>query len=399
MSDATEPPAAESMSATAAPVTNATATPGATAVVSATTDATTSPKATIALKPLVQGLEQLTYLTYANDGTQAGASRLYLVAKSGRMLVFENGALRAQPFLDITDRVGNNGSERGLLSIAFSPRYATDNSFFVNYTDKNGNTVIARFTAAHDTNTADPASEQKVLSIDQPYPNHNGGQLQFGSDGMLYIGMGDGGSGGDPQNNGQNTQALLGKLLRIDVSQPGQPYTIPRDNPLVGKQGRPEIWAYGLRNPWRFSFDRATNDLYIADVGQNKYEEINFQPAASKGGENYGWNLYEGFEPYQDGASNVGLTMPVYQYAHDLGCSITGGYVYRGAQVTSLVGAYVYSDYCSGHIWALQRDSSGKWQNRLLLDSGLNVSSFGEDAAGELYVVSLDGAVYQIGAE
>ncbi|MCL5996731.1 MAG: PQQ-dependent sugar dehydrogenase [Chloroflexi bacterium] len=351
---------------------------------------------TVTLLKVVDGLEPLTYLTHAGDGT----GRLYLVGKQGHVLVLEGGAVRSQPFLDITDRVGSSASEQGLLSIAFSPQYASDNTFFVDYTDKKGDTVISRFTAARDTAIADPNSESIILTIDQPYPNHNGGQLQFGPDGMLYIGTGDGGSGGDPQNNGQNVNSLLGKILRIDVSQAGQPYTVPASNPPLNNSNLREIWAYGLRNPWRFSFDRATGDLYIADVGQNKYEEIDFQPAGSTGGENYGWNLREGFEPYGGNAADEsGLTAPIYQYGRDAGCSVTGGYVYRGKALPSLDGVYLYSDYCSGHIWSLQRATDGQWQNALLLDSGLNVSSFGEDEAGEIYVIDLGGAVYQLAAE
>jgi glucose/arabinose dehydrogenase len=357
----------------------------------ATTDAPTPGSAHIALRKIVDGLEPLTYL--AVSGTDA---RLYVVAKAGRILVIENGAVRQQPFLDIADRVGSKGSEQGLLSVAFSPHYADNRYFYVDYTDPNGDTVVSRFTANPDFSQADPQSEAKVLGIDQPYANHNGGQLQFGPDGMLYIGMGDGGSAGDPQNHAQDTQSLLGKLLRIDVSTGDKPYQVPADNPKLSGANASEVWAYGLRNPWRFSFDKETHDLYIADVGQNVYEEIDFQPADSTGGENYGWNLYEGFVPYKGNADSSGLTMPIYTYSHDLGCSITGGYVYRGQQVPALNGAYLYSDYCTGHLWMLQRDASGKWANTLLLESGMNVSSFGQDAQGELYVINLNGAVYQI---
>jgi glucose/arabinose dehydrogenase len=347
------------------------------------------------LQKIIDGLPPLTYLTHAGDG------RLYLVGKRGQVWVIEQGSLRDEPFLDITDRVGSRANEQGLLSIAFSPNYQSDGAVYVNYTDTNGDTVVSRFTATPDQAVADSGSEVVILSIDQPYANHNGGQLQFGPDGMLYIGMGDGGSGGDPHNNGQRVDTLLGKLLRIDVSQPGQdgqPYSIPADNPSLGDNARREIWAYGLRNPWRFSFDRATNDLYIADVGQNQYEEIDRQPAGSKGGENYGWNLFEGFEPYV-GNDNQGLTFPIHQYGRNEGCSVTGGYVYRGKTLPSLEGAYLYSDYCSGTIWALRPSADGQWQNEVVLESGLNVSSFGEDAAGELYVIDLGGAVYLLAAQ
>jgi glucose/arabinose dehydrogenase len=360
----------------------------------ATSEATDAPEAGtahISLHKIVDGLEPLTYL--AVSGTD---DRLYLVSKAGRVLVLENGNVREQPFLDISDRVGSSGSEQGLLSMAFSPQYATNRYFYVDYTDKNGDTVISRFTVAGDWSQADPQSESKLLGIDQPYPNHNGGQLQFGPDGMLYIGMGDGGSQGDPNNNAQNTRSMLGKLLRIDVNVTDKPYQVPADNPQLPDGTRSEVWAYGLRNPWRFSFDRQTNDLYIADVGQNLYEEIDFQPADSGGGQNYGWNFYEGFEPYKGNADSSALTAPIFAYSHTQGCSITGGYVYRGRQVPALDGAYLYSDYCTGPIWALERDASGKWVNTQLLQSGLNVSSFGQDTQGEVYVISLNGGVYQI---
>jgi glucose/arabinose dehydrogenase len=346
----------------------------------------------VVLQKIVDGLEPLTYLTYAGDNTR----RLYLITKPGRILVYENGSVRSQPFLNISDRVGSTGYEQGLLSAAFSPHYASDNTFYVYYTNKLGSIVVSRFTAARDTATADSNSEQILLTIEKSYNNHNGGQLQFGPDGMLYIGTGDGGSERDPFNIGQNTSVLLAKLLRVDVSQAGKPYTIPADNPKLGGGARPETWAYGLRNPWRFSFDRTTGDLYIADVGQDKYEEIDLQPAGDHGGENYGWSLYEGFEPYKGNGGSAGLTMPIYAYGHDLGCAIVGGYVYRGAQIAGLDGAYLYSDNCSGHIWSLRRGSDGKWQNALLVESGPNISSFGEDAAGELYVIALTGAIYEI---
>jgi glucose/arabinose dehydrogenase len=297
------------------------------------TDAPTAASAHISLHKIVDGLEPLTYLTVSGID-----QRLYVVTKAGRVLVIENGVVRQAPFLDITDRVGSSGTEQGALSMAFSPKYASNHYFYIDYTGQNGNTVISRFTATADLSQADPNSETKILGVDQPYPNHNGGQLQFGPDGMLYIGMGDGGSQGDPQNRAQNTQILLGKLLRIDVSAADKPYQIPADNPHLPGNARPEIWAYGLRNPWRFSFDKQTNDLYIADVGQDKYEEIDFQPAGSSGGQNYGWSFYEGFEPYKGNADSSGFTAPVYAYGHNLGCSITGGYVYRGQQVPALKG-------------------------------------------------------------
>ncbi len=353
----------------------------------------------LAVTKLAEGLTRPAYLTHAGDGS----GRLYIVEQPGRIQVIENGQLRAEPFLDITDRVGSGGNEQGLLSIAFSPGFKSDKSFFANYTDKQGNTVVSRFTVSADGQAADPNSEQVFLKIDQPYPNHNGGQLQFGPDGMLYIGMGDGGSGGDPQGFAQNPQALLGKLLRIDVSQAdakrGTPYSIPADNPQAfGPAAAPEIWAIGLRNPWRFSFDRQTGDLYIADVGQNIYEEVNFQPASSAGGENYGWNLREGFHAFEGGEDSPAFTPPIHEYSHELGCSVTGGYVYRGQALPALNGVYLYADYCTGTVWGLRRDAAGKWVNQTLMQLGTSISSFGEDEAGELYVLDhANGLVYKIG--
>lgn len=397
-------PAATTPVATTAPATtattpptvtnNATAKPSASATAASATDAplTSEPTATIALRKVLGAPGALTYMTHAGD-----QQVMYLVIKSGLVLVVVNDTLRAEPFLDISDRVNSRGSEQGLLSIAISPSTAPERYVYVYYTGADGGVVISRYPMDTAANTADQGSEQILLTIAQPFPNHNGGQLKFGPDGMLYIGVGDGGSGGDPQNHGQNPSTLLGNLLRIDVSSSASPYAIPEDNPTISPNARPEIWAWGLRNPWRFSFDRQTGDLYIADVGQNKFEEINFVPATSAGGENYGWNLYEGFEPFK-GGDTAGLTMPIYQYGRALGCSVTGGYVYRGTQIAGLQGAYLYSDYCTGTIWALWRDASGAWQNNTLLESGLNVSSFGEDANGELYVMDLNGGLYRIEA-
>ena len=318
-SQAATVPATETPSSTVTATVNSTE-PSLTPQATTATDMPAPGSAHISLRKIVDGLEPLTYL--AVSGTD---ERLYVVAKAGHILVIENNAVRQQPFLDISERVGSNGSEQGLLSVAFSPHYADNRFFYVDYTDQNGNTVVSRFTANPDFSQADPQSEAKVLGIDQPYANHNGGQLQFGPDGMLYVGMGDGGSAGDPQNHAQDTQSLLGKLLRIDVSAGDKPYQIPADNPKLSSANPSEVWAYGLRNPWRFSFDKQTHDLYIADVGQNVYEEIDFQPAGSTGGENYGWNLYEGFVPYKGNADSNGLTMPIYTYSHDLGVLHHGG--------------------------------------------------------------------------
>jgi len=268
----------------------------------------------------------------------------------------------------------------------------------VNYTRiPDGSTVIARYRKTTDPGAADPNSEEILLVIAQPFANHNGGQLAFGPDGFLYIGMGDGGSGGDPQNNAQNPASLLGKMLRIDVESSVVPYAIPATNPFVQIPGfRGEIWALGLRNPWRFSFDRQTGDLYIADVGQNLFEEVDFQPAGSAGGQNYGWKIMEGAHCFGDPAcSSAGLILPVAEYGHGPECSITGGFVYRGTTYPRMQGVYLYADFCSGRFWGLKRDGA-VWQNALLLSEPHSISSFGEDEAGNLYAADLGGAVYEI---
>lgn len=346
----------------------------------------------IALEGVVSGLDDPLYLTHAGDGS----GRLYLLEQPGRVLVLEGGSLLEQPFLDLTDRVLSRGDEQGLLGLAFAPDFASSGIFYVHYTGKpDGHTVLARYrTLDGDPRRGDPASEEILLTHEQPFPNHNGGSLLFDPDGYLYLALGDGGSGGDPGNRAQNLEVLLGKILRLDVSQPGA-YRIPPDNPFVDRPGRDEIWAYGLRNPWRISFDRATGDLYIADVGQNEIEEVNFQPAGSRGGENYGWRVYEGSKRYA-GGELPGAVFPVAEYAHDEGgCAITGGYVYRGEAVPELMGTYLYGDYCSGKIWGL-RQQDGRWASALLLDTEANITSFGEDEQGELYVVDRRGAIYRI---
>lgn len=337
----------------------------------------------IQLEQVAGGLSTPTDIQNARDGS----GRLFFVQQNGVISVLRSGGVLPQPFLDIRNKTRANG-EQGLLGMAFPPGFAQKQRFYVNYTDLQGNTVIAQYRVSANPDQADSTSENVLLYITQPFPNHNGGQLRFGPDGYLYIGMGDGGSGGDPQNNGQSFGTLLGKMLRIDVeSTPGQ-VTIPADNPFKNRPGaRPEIWAFGLRNPWRFSFDRSTGDLWIADVGQNTYEEVNFQPSASHGGENYGWNLMEGFHCYQPGCNPQGLTLPVTEYSHADGCSISGGFVYRGAISPGLRGTYVYGDYCSGNIWGLERQGSA-WNSRLLLAAGFNITTFGEDESGELYVAN-----------
>jgi glucose/arabinose dehydrogenase len=324
------------------------------------------------------------------DLVHAGDERLFIVEQGGQIKVLKNGV--ATEFLDVTALV-SRGSERGLLGMAFHPDYAQNGYFFINYTELEGDTVIARYQVSPDPDVADPNSAAQVLTIPQPYTNHNGGDVVFGPDGYLYIGMGDGGSGGDPQNHAQNKLDLLGKMLRINVDQ--LPYTVPASNPFVGNNAYlPEIWAVGLRNPWRYSFDRATGNLYIADVGQGAWEEVNFQ-AANVGGQNYGWNIYEGKHNYKPG-SIPGAVPPVVEYSHDLGCSVTGGYVYRGAILPDLQGIYLYGDFCTGRLWTAFRDESDVWQATLFMDTAYQISSFGEDAAGELYLLDYSGKLVKL---
>jgi len=350
----------------------------------------------ISLDPFISVPNQITYLTHAGDGS----GRIFLVEKEGRVSIIEEGRVLDEPFLDISEVVASRSSEQGLLSIAFDPDYEQNGEFYVNYTSRagDGDTAIARYRVSDDPNVTDASSGQVILTIDQPAANHNGGQLQFGPDGYLYIGTGDGGNANDPWDNAENLGVLLGKMLRIAVR--GQDaYAIPHDNPFITRDDvRAGIWAYGLRNPWRFSFDRATGDLYIADVGQNKWEEVDFQPAQSVSGEHYGWNTVEGthcFEP-AEGCDMSAIAMPVAEYSHDQGCSITGGYVYRGEAYPQLDGVYFFADFCSGVIWALRQENDGSWQTEMIFDSDLNIASFGEDEAGELYILDLDGTVHRL---
>lgn len=338
-------------------------------------------------------------LAVTNTGEDA---RLFVVEQTGRIRIVEAGQVLSTPFLDVSAKI-STGGERGLLSVTFHPDYANNGRFFINYTDRSGNTVIAEYRVSADPNVADAASERVLLTFEQPYANHNGGQLAFGTDGYLYIGTGDGGAANDPLNAGQDLSTLLGKLLRIDVDN-GDPYAIPEDNPFVGQDGaRAEIWAYGLRNPWRFSFDRDTGDLFIADVGQNAYEEVNFQPASSTGGENYGWRVTEGahcFDP-ADGCDTAGITMPIMEYSHRSGAgrSITGGYRYRGGAVSTLQDAYVFGDFVSGNIWA-STFTGESWATVQLFDTNYAIAAFGQDAAGELYVVDYNsGTLYRFSEE
>jgi glucose/arabinose dehydrogenase len=337
-------------------------------------------------------------LTFPLDLTAPpGDSRLFVVEKGGTIRIIRDGNLVRTPFLDISSLV-SRGGEQGLLGLAFHPDYAQNGLFVVDYTDTNGDTRVARYRVSNSPDVADTAGVI-VLTVAQPYANHNGGAVAFGPDGYLYIALGDGGSGGDPQGHGQDRSELLGSLLRIDVAN-GNPYNIPSSNPYAQSPSfRHEIWNYGLRNPWRFSFDRQTGDLYIADVGQGDREEVNVAPASSHGGENYGWNIMEGRSCYGSMTCNrTGLVLPVLEYTHSDGCSITGGYVYRGSAIPYLAGTYFYSDYCSGWIRRFryqngQATEARSWPN---LDPHGNVSSFGQDAAGEVYVLESGGTVYRI---
>jgi glucose/arabinose dehydrogenase len=354
----------------------------------------------IDLQPVATGLANPVAITNAAEGS----GRLFITLQEGQIVIYDGTHILPTPFLDITPLV-SSGGERGLLSVAFHPNHRINGVFFVDYTNIDGNTVIARYSISRDANIADPNSAVILLTVAQPFANHNGGQLQFGPDGYLYIGMGDGGSGGDPFNNAQNLGTLLGKILRIDIDS-GFPYAIPADNPFAGvPNALPEIWAFGLRNPWRFSFDRSMHDLFIADVGQDSWEEVDFQPAGSQGGQNYGWRLMEGNHCY-DPPSNCdpgGLTLPILEYEHGSndsnGCSISGGYRYRGTQNPDLTGTYLYGDFCTGRIWGASQQGTGGWTTAELLHTSLSISTFGEDEAGEMYVAhysSPDGAIYRI---
>ena len=317
--------------------------------------------------------------------------------RAGRIRIFENGKLTAKPFLDITAKV-RNGGEQGFLSVAFHPHYSTNGFLFAHYTDRKGDTRIERYAVSSDSNVADPASAKLILSIDQRYSNHQGGLNLFGPDGHLYIGMGDGGAQGDPHGNGQNRNALLGKLLRLNVDR-GDPYTVPASNPYARNgEGRGEIWAIGLRNPWRFAFDRRHGLLYIADVGQNSSEEINVVPY-TKSGLNYGWNVMEGAECYRLPLCNQSAKQaPALTYSHSDGsCSVIGGFVYRGRKLPEIQGHYFYSDYCNSRLRSF-RFAAGRVQDEREWPVGPlgTVVSFGEDGAGELYLLSQNGRVYRL---
>jgi glucose/arabinose dehydrogenase len=344
----------------------------------------------VSLQPVAQGLNAPLFLT----APPGDLDRLFVVERGGTIRIIRNDSVLATPFLDVGSRI-TAGGEQGLLGLAFHPGYSTNGRFSVNYTDTLGHTQIVRYQVSANPDVANPGSAFPILTVEQPYSNHNGGMIAFGPhDGMLYVGMGDGGSGGDPQNHGQNRMTLLGDILRLDVDG-GSPYAIPADNPFVGSLSvADEIWASGLRNPWRFSFDAANGDLYIGDVGQGEREEVSYQPASSAGGENFGWRIMEGTRCYNpsSGCSANGLTLPIHEYDHSDGCSITGGYVYRGSAYPALAGRYFFADFCSSWLrsFVVVGGAAAGLQDHSATTGPVNgTSSFGEDGEGELYVVSL----------
>ncbi|MEX2179463.1 MAG: PQQ-dependent sugar dehydrogenase [Gemmatimonadaceae bacterium] len=346
----------------------------------------------LSVVPVVTGLTSPVFLT-----APAGDSRLFIVEQPGRIRVVKNGTLLATPFLDIVARVGSGG-ERGLLGLAFHPQFATNGFFYVNFTDGDGHTRIERFHATPTSDVASATSATLVLGYDQPFSNHNGGMLLFGPDGMLWIGTGDGGSGGDPQDHGQRLNSLLGKMLRIDVA--GTPYSVPPDNPYLGTAGaRAEIWGTGLRNPWRYAFDRTNGLLYVADVGQNAWEEVHVVPG-NPGGVNFGWRIMEGSHcRTAEPCDMTGLNIPVHEYSHADGCSITGGFVYRGNAIPGIRGHYFYSDFCAGFLRSFNLFGGIVVDQREWDVGALGfVTSFGEDASGELYILSTNGTVYRLAA-
>jgi glucose/arabinose dehydrogenase len=348
----------------------------------------------IDLRLVAEGFDSPLGIANAGDGS----GDLFIVEQGGRIWRIRGDRVDKEPFLDVTPLVVSGG-EQGLLGLAFHPQHESNGLFYVNYTDTSGDTVVAEYERRGDR--ADPSSARILLQIDQPYSNHNGGNLVFGPDGYLYIGMGDGGAAGDPERRAQNPAELLGKMLRIDVDarSNGAPYGIPKDNPFVGEAGkRPEIWDYGLRNPWRYSFDRATGDLWIGDVGQSALEEVDHSESRD-GGTDWGWDDLEGTECYEppSGCETSGKVLPVTQYDHSQGCAITGGFVYRGERQPRLVGRYVFGDYCSGLLWTVYSDAAGFQKPMPAADTGTSISSFGEAEDGELYLTDLEGGgVYQV---
>jgi glucose/arabinose dehydrogenase len=393
-----------------APAATQTASPGASGAGAASPSAEAS-QAGSTIPPLPTGPDRLRVelhtagltdpigITHAGDGS----GRLFVNERAGRVRVITgDGSLLEEPFVDLSNRV-LFGNERGLLGLAFHPDFAANGRLFVHYSRAgDGATVVSELQASTDRDSADPDSERQLLSVAQPFANHNGGQLAFGPDGYLYIGLGDGGSGGDPLGNGQNRNVLLGKILRLDVDRQsaGDPYGIPADNPFAAGgadpgAGLPEIWAYGLRNPWRFSFDPEGGAMYIGDVGQGSWEEIDRQPGDSRGGENYGWSVMEGRQCFQFDCDQAPYVKPIAQYSHEVGCAVAAGHVYRGNEYPELDGVYVFADYCSGIFFTLQIDE-GTISPKQVLDSELRVTAFGVSETGELYAADLNGAIYRV---
>lgn len=351
---------------------------------------------TIQFELVVDELVRPIYMTHANDAS----GRLFIAEQGGRVKIWDGSELNL--FLDASELVSpdaNSGgyTERGFLGLAFHPEYAENGTFFINYTDFRGHTNIARYQVSADANVADANSAEIIFTTNQPYPNHNGGHMAFGADGFLYIALGDGGSAGDPLDSGQNPTTLLGTIMRLDVD--GETgYTIPDDNPFVGSDdGADEVWSYGWRNPWRFSFDRMTGDMYIGDVGQAQWEEVNFEAADSVGGLNYGWKFFEATTVYQGGGDQSATVIPFAEYNHaNSNCSVTAGYNYRGELLPDWEGVFFYGDYCSGRMWTAYRSDAEIWVANELTDTDFNISSFGEDENGELYIVNYQGSLLKI---
>jgi len=356
----------------------------------------------VRFESIASGLDNPLFVAHAGDGS----NRLFIVQRGGKILIFKNNTLNAAPFLNVGNIITMTGSEQGLLGLAFDPNYETSGMFYIVYTAPSRAITLARYLVSNsDPDLADSNSGEVLLSIPKSFSNHNGGMLAFGPDGYLYMSSGDGGSSGDPNNNGQSRRTLLGKILRLDVNS-GSPYSIPATNPFYNDLDplvKKEIWAYGLRNPWRFSFDRSIGDLYTADVGQNTREEVNFQPASSTGGMNYGWRILEGNLCYSQTNCTPppSYVPPVAVYDHGLndsiGCSVTGGYVYRGANFSALTGVYLYGDFCTGRLWGLAKNTNNQWVSTLIKDTGFLISSFGEDEQGELFLTDYgSGSVFHI---
>jgi glucose/arabinose dehydrogenase len=391
------PSTARPSAATSAPSARATATASKAPGTSSTPGAFDAQSVRLSLDPVADIPGSPLGVVDASDGS----GRLFVLSQEGQVWIVKGGQRLNTPFLDISDQI-TSGGERGLLGLAFHPGYPGNPLLYVDYTDEQGDTVVSSWSVSSNGDVADDGSEKILLHVAQPFPNHNGGALQFGPDGFLYISLGDGGSGGDPQGNGQNPEALLGKILRIDVDHPSgdRAYGIPANNPFATKDGtRPEIWVTGMRNPWRMSFDRATGDFWIGDVGQGSFEEIDVVRAGSGGGQNFGWNTTEGFHCFRtDDCDQDGLTPPVTEYGHEGNCSVTGGYVYRGREHPELAGGYVFADYCSGRFWAIDSRETEVREPQVVLERGRSISSFGEDANGELYVTDHTGSLLRVNA-